>query len=136
MLAVLALAAVGLLLVAGGWLTTRWIDSQYYVGEEQGNVAIYNGVSQTLGPVGLSDLERTTDLRVEDLPGFAQARVRNAIPAASLEEAERIVGELRESVPEATGEPGPRPTGTVRRATAEPSESPSPSPSASPGGEG
>ena len=132
----LALATAGLLLVAGGWLTSGWISSQYYVGEQQGNVAIYNGVSQSLGPVSLSDLERATDLRVEDLPGFAQERVRNAIPAGSLEEAERIVRELRESVPEETPGPEPRPTGTVQRATASPTASPTPSPAASPGGDG
>ncbi len=134
--AVLALATAGLLLVAGGWLTSSWISSQYYVGEQQGNVAIYNGVSQSLGPVSLSDLERATDLRVDDLPGFAQARVRNAIPAGSLEEAERIVRELRESVPEETSSPEPRPTGTVQRATASPAASPTASPAASPGGDG
>jgi PPM family protein phosphatase len=137
---VLALATVGLLLVAGGWLAKSWISAQYYVGEDRGSVAIYNGVSQTLGPVSLSELERATDLRVEDLPSFAQDRVRNAIPADSLEEAERIVGELRQSTPEDAGPtPGPRPTGTVRRATespepTRPAPSPSPSPTASPGG--
>ncbi|GEO96602.1 PP2C family protein-serine/threonine phosphatase [Kocuria turfanensis] len=129
---VLALATVGLLLVAGGWLTTNWINSQYYVGEQQGNVAIYNGVSQSLGPVSLSDLERTTDLRVEDLPGYTQERVRNAIPAGSLEEAERIVQELRESAPDAGPGPEPRPTGTVRRATSSPTTAPDASPTASP----
>ncbi|MFF0904487.1 UNVERIFIED_CONTAM: protein phosphatase 2C domain-containing protein [Kocuria sp. CPCC 205316] len=134
--AVLALATAGLLLVAGGWLTSSWISSQYYVGEQQGNVAIYNGVSQSLGPVSLSDLERATDLRVDDLPGFAQERVRNAIPAGSLEEAERIVRELRESMPEETSGPEPRPTGTVQRATASPAASPTASPAASPGGDG
>jgi serine/threonine protein phosphatase PrpC len=140
---VLALATVGLLLVAGGWLATNWINSQYYVGEQQGNVAIYNGVSQSLGPVSLSDLERTTDLRVEDLPGYTQERVRNAIPAGSLEEAERIVQELRESAPDAGRTPEPRPTGTVRRATSSPgtsadasrTASPTASPAASPGGD-
>lgn len=134
-LVLLALATVGLLLVTGGWLTGSWIASQYYVGEDRGNVAIYNGVSQSLGPVSLRSLERTTELRVEDLPGYARERVRNAIPAESLQEAERIVRELRESSPQATPSPGasprvtagpePRPTGTVRRAT----------PSPSPGGE-
>lgn len=133
---VLALATVGLLLVAGGWLTTNWIGSQYYVGEQQGTVAIYNGVSQSLGPISLNDLERTTDLRMEDLPGFAQERVRNAIPAGSLEEAERIVRELRESAPEPGSEPEPRPTGTVRWATSSPATSPTASPTASPGGDG
>lgn len=121
---VLALATAGLLLVAGGWLTGGWISSQYYVGEQQGSVAIYNGVSQSLGPVSLSDLERTTDLRIDDLPGFAQERVRSAIPADSLEEAERIVRELRESVPEETDGTAPRPTGTVQRATDQPAAPP------------
>jgi len=137
-LAVLALAAVGLLLVTGGWLANGWISSQYYVGEDQGNVAIYNGVSQSLGPLGLSDLERTTDLRVDDLPSFAQARVRSAIPADSLQEAELIVQELRDSAAgdAADGTAEPRPTGTVRRATASPEPvTASPSPTASPGGD-
>jgi protein phosphatase len=136
-LAVLTLATVGLLLVAGGWLANGWISSQYYVGEDEGNVAIYNGVSQSLGPVGLSDLEQSTDLRVEDLPSYAQARVRNAIPAGSLEEAERIVRELRDSArgESAAPAPTPRPTGTVRRATGSPvPTAPSSSPSESPGG--
>ncbi|MFI7483600.1 Stp1/IreP family PP2C-type Ser/Thr phosphatase [Kocuria sp. M1R5S2] len=123
-IAALSLAAVGLLLVAGAWMASTWISSQYYVGEAQGNVAIYNGVSQSLGPVSLSELERTTDLRVEDLPGFARERVRTAIPADSLAEAERIVRELRESAPQATPSPEPRPTGTVRRATSSPTSSP------------
>ncbi|MCJ8505876.1 protein phosphatase 2C domain-containing protein [Kocuria flava] len=136
-LTVLALATVGLLLVAGGWLAKSWISSQYYVGEDSGTVAIYNGVSQTLGPVALSELERSTDLRMEDLPAFAQARVRNAIPADSLEEAERIVGELRTSAREEAESPGPtpRPTGTVRRATASPGTSAPGAPTESPGGE-
>lgn len=130
-LVLLALAAVGLLLVSGGWLTGSWIASQYYVGEHRGTVAIYNGVSQSLGPVGLSSLERSTDLRVDDLPGYARERVRSAIPAENLQEAERIVRELRESSPRAspgpeptsaaTTGPEPRPTGTVRRATTSPS---------------
>lgn len=135
----LVLAAVGVLLVAGGWLANSWISSQYYVGEDRGSVAIYNGVSQKLGPLALSELERTTELRVEDLPGYAQDRVRNSIPAGSLEEAEQIVGELRAAAREgaSAAPPEPRPTGTVRRATPSPqSPSPeSPAPTENPGGD-
>ena len=42
------------------------------------------------------DLARTTDVRIDDLPTFAQARVRNAIPADSFQEAEQIVRKLRQ----------------------------------------
>ena len=58
------------------------------------------------------------------MPTFAQARVRNAIPADSLQEAEQIVRKLQQSASEetATATPEPRPTGTG--ATAGPTEDP------------
>ena len=84
-----------MVLVAGAvWAALAWVDSQYYVGEAEGRVAIYRGVDQPLGPISLSEIEQRTDLQVEDLPDYSQSRVRSGIQAGSLEEAERIVSDL------------------------------------------
>lgn len=129
----LGLAALALLL--GGWAAKSWTSSQYYVGENDGKVAIYNGVSQSLGPISLSELNSTTTIEVDSLPNYVQERVRGTIPAGSHQEAERIVTELASS---GDGEPSPQPTGQVRVITPTPEDSRSPSatPENSNGGDG
>lgn len=135
-----ALVVAGVLVLAvalllGGWAARAWTSSQYYVGEEQGKVAVFQGVSQSLGPISLSELDSTTEISVDSLSQYARERVRATIPAGSREEAEKIVADLKTS----TG-PGPHPTGRVTVTTPTPttSGSPSPSPAASsatPGGD-
>lgn len=109
LIGLLALAALALL--GGGWAAKSWTSSQYYVGENEGKVAIYNGVSQSLGPIGLSELDSTTDIAVDSLPPYVQERVRATIPASSHAEAERIVRELT------APDDGPQPTGRVTEIT-------------------
>ena len=89
-------------------------------------MAVYQGVSQSLGPIALSELDSTTDIPVDSLSQYAQERVRATIPAGSREEAEEIVVELKNS-----SSPEPRPTGkvTVTTPTPDPSRSGTGSPS-------
>ncbi|MDO4920119.1 PP2C family serine/threonine-protein phosphatase [Kocuria sp.] len=117
--------AVALLL--GGWGARAWTSSQYYVGEADGRVAVFQGVSQSLGPISLHELDSATDIAVDSLPQYAQERVRSTIPAGSRDEAQRIVADL-----ETSG--APRPTGrvTVTTPTPDPSASSSRSGSSSP----
>ncbi|RLZ02647.1 serine/threonine protein phosphatase [Kocuria tytonicola] len=128
----IAVLAVALLL--GGWGARAWTSSQYYVGEDNGKVAVYQGVSQSLGPLSLSELDSTTDIPVDSLSQYAQERVRATIPADDRAEAEKIVAELKTS-----SGASPHPTGrvTVTTPTPDPSGatgSPSASPSRSGGG--
>jgi serine/threonine protein phosphatase PrpC len=93
-LAAVALAAV--ILWAGGSLTSDWIRSQYYVGDQAGEVAIFRGVSQEIGPISLSRLHSTADdLPVGALPEVIRNRVGETIPADNLSDAERLVEDLR-----------------------------------------
>ncbi|RKO22629.1 serine/threonine-protein phosphatase [Pseudarthrobacter phenanthrenivorans] len=105
-------AAVLLVLTVGLWLGYAWTQTRYYVGEFDSRVAIYNGVSQRLGPIQLSSLEAVTDIRMDSLPPFSQQRVRQTVPANDLYDAQRIVKNL-----ELTGSTSPE------------DECPSPSPS-------
>ena len=87
-------AAIVALLAVGLWLGYAWTQTRYYIGEHDQQVAIFNGVSQRLGPIQLSTLEAVTDIRMSDLPEFSQQRVRQTVPARDLYDAQRIVKNL------------------------------------------
>jgi serine/threonine protein phosphatase PrpC len=87
-------AAIVALLAVGLWLGYAWTQTRYYIGEQDQHVAIFNGVSQRLGPIQLSTLETVTDIRMSDLPEFSQQRVRQTVPARDLYDAQRIVKNL------------------------------------------
>jgi protein phosphatase len=147
-------AAILVVLGVGLWLGYAWTQTRYYVGEyvsETGSrVAIYNGVSQRLGPIELSSLEAVTDIRMDSLPQFSQQRVRQTVPANDLYDAQRIVKNLEltgttspeEECPPATASPTASPAPASSSAAATPSPSPtgsaappasgSPSPTPSP----
>lgn len=87
-------AFVLLVLTVGLWLGYAWTQTRYYIGEFDSRVAIYNGVSQRLGPIQLSTLEAVTEIRMDSLPQFSQQRVRQTVPARDLYDAQRIVKNL------------------------------------------
>ena len=91
------LVAAAALLVVGfvGWGAWTWSQQQYFVGEEDGRVTIFRGVSQDLGPVDLSRTEERTDLEVQALPVFYQDQVRRTLSADDRAGADTIVAELR-----------------------------------------
>ena len=138
-------AAILVVLTAGLWLGYAWTQTRYYVGEYVGEtgsrVAIYNGVSQRLGPIQLSSLEAVTEIRMDSLPPFSQQRVRQTVPANDLYDAQRIVKNLELTgttspeeecpAPSATASPPAPPTASAPPATSPPASagaSPSPSP--------
>ncbi|MGP0225033.1 protein phosphatase 2C domain-containing protein [Paenarthrobacter sp. NCHU4564] len=91
--AVAAFVVLGV--VVGLWLGYAWTQTRYYVGEFDQRVAIFNGISQRLGPIQLSRLESVTELRVDSLPEYGQQSVRQTVPAGDLDDAQRIVENLK-----------------------------------------
>ena len=86
----LAAAAI----VLAGWLGYRWTQMHYFVGVSEGNVAIFQGVQQSIGPISLSHVYQTTAIAVDDLPAYQQEAVENTISADSLRDAHDIVDRL------------------------------------------
>jgi protein phosphatase len=133
-------AALVALLGIGLWLGYAWTQTRYYVGEHDQRVAIFNGVSQRLGPVQLSTLEAVTDIRMSDLPEFSQQRVRQTVPARDLYDAQRIVKNLERTGTTAPADEclTPSPTATAVAPTPSPGvsgaapASPTPTPTAPP----
>ena len=73
-----SLAAL-LVLGGGGWGAYAWTQTQYYLGVDDGHVAIFRGIPQSVGPVSLSHVLLTTETRVEDLDPFKADRLRATI---------------------------------------------------------
>jgi protein phosphatase len=127
-------AAIVALLAIGLWLGYAWTQTRYYIGEHDQHVAIFNGVSQRLGPIQLSTLEAVTDIKMSDLPEFSQQRVRQTVPARDLYDAQRIVKNLERTGTTAPADEclTPSPTATPG-ATATAGATASPGAKASPG---
>jgi protein phosphatase len=140
----LGIAGAAILVLAVGlWLGYAWTQTRYYIGEFDQRVAIFNGVSQRLGPIQLSTLEAVTDIRMDSLPQFSQQRVRQTVPARDLYDAQRIVKNLERTgstapsdeclTPSPTATPSASATGKATgTATAKATASPKPTSTASP----
>jgi protein phosphatase len=119
-------AAVLVVLSVGLWLGYAWTQTRYYIGEYDSRVAIYNGVSQRLGPIQLSSLEAVTEIRMDSLPPFSQQRVRQTVPARDLYDAQRIVKNLERTGTTSPSDDcptaSPTPTATTSPASPAPTE--------------
>ncbi|MDP9980870.1 protein phosphatase [Pseudarthrobacter oxydans] len=128
-------AAIVAFLMVGLWLGYAWTQTRYYIGEHDQHVAIFNGVSQRLGPIQLSTLEAVTEIRMSDLPEFSQQRVRQTVPARDLYDAQRIVKNLERTGTTAPADEciTPSPTPATPGATADPSATADPGVTPGPG---
>jgi PPM family protein phosphatase len=130
-------AVLGVLIWAGASLAMDWLRGQYYVGEHAGEVAIYRGVSQEIGPIQLSELHTVADgLPVESLPAVFRRQVDSTITAGNLPAAQRLVADLRREAC-AAHPPTVRPQAPLaagdRRAGGQPNPTPVPEPTPTPG---
>jgi serine/threonine protein phosphatase PrpC len=126
----IALVLAVLALVGAVFIGYRIVQDHYYVGTDQGSVAIYKGVQQTIGPITLSDVYQDTDIAIAELPDYTRQNVRSTINATSLDDARAIVDRLRTAAE--TGQDQSGTGGSADRPSSTPSASPSSSRSPSP----
>jgi len=122
----LAGAAVLLVLVAGVVAAWRWSQDQYYVGaSEAGQVAVFRGLPQDVGPLRLSSVVEEAGLRLTDLRPVSRDAVSEGITVDDLAAARRVVTTLLGQAcpapdePAPTSTPAPAPTGTPTQAPAD-----------------
>src|SRR5699024_5596115 len=60
------------------------------------NVVLYQGLSQDLGPISMSEPLEVTDIALEDLPEVTRRQVENTISAADRDSAEKIIYRLEQ----------------------------------------
>jgi protein phosphatase len=90
-LVVLVLAAV----IGGGYAAYSWSQQQYYVGDANGHVAIYQGIFQKVGPWEFSHVIEKSNIAVSDLPDFYRSQVASTVSTTSSQDARRLVADLR-----------------------------------------
>jgi len=117
--AVVMLIAV---MVGASALVYSWTQTRYYVGEYNGNVAIYQGVNANIGSFELSEVIDETDLSVDDLNPYQRSQVTGTIAFATLAEAQDLVERLIN---------GTAPTQPDEEATPVPTSTPTPGPTSS-----
>jgi protein phosphatase len=80
----------------GGW---RYIQGQYYIGVQNGNVAIFRGVNQNLAGISLSSLvQRYDNLPVAQVVPSDQSMIHQTITEGSLTAAQSLVGQIQSGV--------------------------------------
>lgn len=104
-----AAAVLVLVIAAGGFAAWRWSQQQYYVGvETDGQVAIFRGLSQDLGPWSLSSVVEQAGLTTDDLTQVPRQAVEDGIAVDDLAAARSTVASLAEDVcPAPTQAPAP-----------------------------
>ena len=134
----IGLLVVLLVAVAGVGMAYGWTRTQYFVGADQDNVAIFQGLPEGLPGLSLSRVYEVQQLAVSELPPFYQEQVKANIDVPSLDSARATVAELTEAAktcasPQPTTSPRPRPTSGSKPSpppSEKPGAKPSPTPSA------
>jgi len=86
--------SVALLTIFLFWATNNWINKQFYVSNLGDNLAIFQGVNYSVGPISFSRPIQSFDLEAVVLTREDQKELRKGIDATSLTEARFIVRRL------------------------------------------
>ncbi|HVN10884.1 MAG TPA: hypothetical protein VMT69_02240, partial [Kineosporiaceae bacterium] len=102
-------AIVALLLAGGAFAAWRWVERQYFVGVWAGQVAVFRGLPQDLGPINLATLDHTTGVLVDTLPPADRDSVKAGFVVDGSSQAAQKVAALRQAACEASPPPTPAP---------------------------
>ena len=93
-----ALVFVLLLAILGGtaWGVHTWLHTTAYLGNDNGKVAVYNGVPADVFGVPLHSQVETTDVNVSDLQPGTAARLQDGIRVDTLDAANDLVQQYRD----------------------------------------
>ena len=114
--------AVALVLGGSAWGIYGYGKTRYFIGADEGYVAVYNGLPGGFLGLNLNTVIERTDIQVSDLPRFFQRQVEATIPLSDAASAEGTTESFRELArrcvavreernhPKPTVEPSPQPT--------------------------
>lgn len=74
-----------------------YTQTRYYLGVENGKVAIYQGIKESFAGFGFSKLYEESEISVETLPDFQKDLLTRTISADSLEDARGKLQQIIES---------------------------------------
>ncbi|MEY4418605.1 MAG: hypothetical protein RIQ88_1043, partial [Actinomycetota bacterium] len=74
-----------------------YTQTRFYLGVENGNVAIYQGIKESFGGFGFSHLYKQSDVKLSSLPDFQQELLLRTISADNLQDAENKLKQIIEA---------------------------------------
>ncbi len=83
-----------------GYGAYAYTQTRFFVAEYEGQVTIFRGIREELGPLKFSQPYFQSDITVDQLPELERRSVEESIPAENLEDAERILELLSERLSE------------------------------------
>jgi PPM family protein phosphatase len=86
-----------IVVLGGGYAAWRYTQTQYYVGTDGSQVIIYRGINQKVLGMSLSSVYQKTGIPLSHVPSTDLAQVQSTIPAASLADARKAVGNIRQT---------------------------------------
>jgi protein phosphatase len=89
--------ALALFSGAAMWGIYSYIQTRYYLGVENGNVVIYQGIKESFGGFGFSKLYQESEIKLSELPDFQQELLLKSISADSLADAQAKLEKILES---------------------------------------
>ena len=117
-------------LVGASALFYRWTQTRYYVSTYDGQVAIYQGIPQSIGPLKLShSVKAYADLPVEKLDNNIRERLEATVTQKSMSDAQTYVDKTVRSYLKPTGS---RQGSSGSTATPSPTPSPTSAPAPAP----
>ncbi len=88
-------------IIAGiGFGAYQYTQTRYYVDVYQGQVTIYQGIREELGPLKFSSPYLISEINLEDLSQFQQTLIERSISVESLDEAIRLIDQLKSGINE------------------------------------
>lgn len=90
----LKVAAVLVLMFSTVFSINAWINNQWFIGVSDGNVAIYQGINQQLGPISLSHLTMRTDLPFDSLSAIDSDAVSHGISISGVNSGLTIIEQM------------------------------------------
>jgi hypothetical protein len=86
---------LGGLLAGGAYFL---LSQEYFVGLDDEQIVIYQGVDVELGPLDLARVVERTELSADDVQPWFRSRLEEGVPAAGLSDARSIVETMREEI--------------------------------------
>jgi hypothetical protein len=81
--------------IGGGYLGWRYTQDQYYVGTDGGQVAIFQGINQSVAGVRLSHVYQRTSIPLAGVPSPDIGQIRATVSATSRSQALTVVANIR-----------------------------------------
>jgi hypothetical protein len=93
-----------LVLIGGGIFGWRYIQSQYYVGADAGQVTIFRGVNDSIAGISLSSVYAHSGIELTQVSGADMTQISSTISADNLAQAQQTVTSIRASVQDCQAE--------------------------------